>query len=161
MSKKELNELYKRLEDKAEEIASYLPKTDGKKNKCSYQSGNYTLEAHTFVPFSYPIPVFTLPGLGRIEVHPEQVVFSAKIKRKDALVMDYSLLSDYDFAAFDKESFPEVFYAKKDSFLEEMLIRLEKSQAKELVFVFSFGFEVTKEELLPFLKLVKSLGFKY
>ncbi|OUN23473.1 hypothetical protein B5G37_08375 [Pseudoflavonifractor sp. An85] len=117
------------------------------------EDGNWTREA-------YPIPVIGVKGFCDIEVQPDHISVSTKLKRSTALNYSFVKFAEYDFEAYGVEDYLADFYHPGQT-IEELKENIRACQEQEIGFSFSFPFDVNGQRMYEFVKLLRREGFYY
>ena len=117
------------------------------------EDGNWTREA-------YPIPVIGVKGFCDIEVQPDHISVSTKLKRSSALNYSFVKFAEYDFEAYGVEDYLADFYPPGQT-IEELKENIRACQEREIGFSFSFPFDVDGQKMYEFVKLLRREGFYY
>lgn len=158
MEKKQLNEIYERLDTKAKRIVRRFA-GNGFACEMAYFNGHYSKNGQGEYEIEYfPIPVISLKGCCDIELEPDGITVSAKLARKEALAMDYTALSDYRFEVYGMEDYLSDYYGQKDT-VEQLLCNLGQSKEKEIGYSFIFDFDTEEERLYELVCLLREKGF--
>lgn len=139
MNKKELNDLYKALYNKAQRLRSPFISTSGK-FKCSmgFYNGHYSKnEEGNYQMEFFPIPVISITDCCDIEIGIDMISISTKLSRRDAEAFDYSLLEKYDFEAYGVENYLEDYYSK-GSAIDDFIHKIKESNEQNIGFSFIF-----------------------
>ena len=155
MERIELNEIYRKLDEKAREISKLFHCTFGYYNRHYHrnESGNYDMDY-------FPIPVVTVKDICDIEIDLTQVSITAKRTRDKALSYDFNKLSSYSFEAFGVENYLDDFYVAEDT-IDTMIDKIMKSNEENNFFSFYFPYEVTPDTIYDFVNFIQKEGFFY
>lgn len=162
MEIKELNDFYKLLDSRAHEIASSLLKIHGGiKYTIGYYNGHYskTNDGNYKMDY-YPIPVISVSNICDIEINLDSTSLSTKLKRKNALVFDYSKLKNYDFEVYGIDDYLDDYYVKGNS-IESLKKKLSESKEDNIGFTFSFDKNINAEQMLKLVRFLSLNGFFY
>ena len=155
MVRRQLNDVYKKLDEKAREISKLLDCDfcyyNGHYHKNS--SGNYEMEY-------FPIPVLTLKGVCDIEIELNQISVTTKLTRDNAISYDFIKFQSYNFEAYGVENYLDDFYLDGDT-LSSMKDRIKSSNEQNVFFSFYFPFEVESSVVREFVELISKEGFFY
>lgn len=102
----------------------------------------------------YPIPVIHVNGYCDVEIHPDNIIVSTKLKRRDALSYSYEKVKQYSFEAFGVEGYPDAYRLEGQS-VEEMKQAIKKGDEKEIGFAFRFSWEMDGKQMYEFAKLLR------
>lgn len=162
MEIKELNDFYKLLDDRANEIVSSFLKTHGGfKHTIGYYNGHYSKDDDGNYKLDYyPIPVISVFNICDIEINLYNTSLSTKLKRKNALAFDYSKLKDYDFEVYGVDDYLDDYYVKGNS-IESLMKNLRESKEENIGFAFSFDKNIDGEQILKFIIFLSFNGFFY
>lgn len=154
----QLNEFYKRLDDKKRELARAFQKD---KRTVGYFNGHYRKDERGEFKMDYfPIPEITLPGLCDIEINPNDITISTKLSRDTALSYDFNNLSDYRFEAFGVDDYLSDYYTPGNT-IDELIENIQKSNDAEIGFAFIFTHDLDADTLYKFTDFLRSEGFFY
>lgn len=157
MNIKELNEFYQQLEFNAIRILHSL--FDTFDVSMAYFNGHYSKNENEEIEYQYyPIPVIEVKKLCDIEIEPQQISISTKLKRKEALSFDYSCLKDFTYEVYGVEDYLMDF---KASSIEEMIIKIKQSDEEEIGFSFIFESNVDEKKVFNFIKFLRQKKFYY
>lgn len=162
MNRDELNEIYKKLENRMHRIiAPFTSLHKGFDFSCGYYSGHYHKNAEgKYVMDFFPIPVVTVKGLCDIEIDLDKVSVSTKLRREVALNYSYEKLSGYEFEAYGVDGYLDDFYVKGNSY-SELVENIASSKEKEIGFSFLFSEDAGAEEIYKCVKSLRKDGFFY
>lgn len=158
--KEQLNEFYKNLDDKAEQIKEIL-KRKGFKVEKKYYNGHYNKDASgNYVMDYYPIPFIEVSGLCDIEIVGTHINITTKTSIKNAIELNYDKLSDYYFEVYGVVDYLSDYYRSGDDILK-LYKSLEACNEKEIGFGFSFANNTTADKILSVVVTLKQNGFYY
>lgn len=162
MNIKGLNEFYKSLEDRANQITSTLSKIHGEfKFTTAYYGGHYYKnQAQEYEIAYYPIPVISVKNICDIEINVNNISISTKLTRDRALIFNYDLLSKYDFEVYGVEDYLSSYYRKGLSF-EHLIDNIKSSDEKEICFAFEFSKDSNCDIILDIVRFLCFNGFYY
>ena len=162
MNRDELNEIYKKLENRMHRIiAPFTSLHKGFEFFCGYYSGHYYKNAEgKYVMDFFPIPVVTVKGLCDIEIDLDKVSVSTKLRREVALNYSYDKLSVYEFEVYGVDEYLDDFYVKGNSYAE-LVENIASSKEKEIGFSFLFSKDVDAEVIYKCVKFLRKEGFFY
>lgn len=162
MNRSNLNNIYKTLEDKKNELVE--PFSSSQKEfqyTIGYFNGHYSKDDNGMYTIDYfPIPVISIKDICDIEIGLDYISISTKLKRAVALQFDYHKLSKYKFEAYGVDEYLDDFYVEGNTF-QELIYNIEKSSEKDIGFSFQFQWNFNGEQLLNFTKFLKEEGFFY
>lgn len=121
--------------------------------KWKMEDGTWTREAH-------PIPVIGVKGFCDIEVQPDHISVSTKLKHSTALNYSFNKFAGYDFEAYGVEDYLADFYHPGQT-MEALKENIRACQEREIGFSFSFPFDVDGQKIYEFVKLLRREGFYY
>ena len=126
-----------------------------------WYSGHYhKMEDGTWTREAYPIPVIGVKGFCDIEVQPDHISVSTKLKRFAALNYSFLKFAEYDFEAYGVEDYLADFYHPGQT-MEKFKENIRACQEREIGFSFSFPFDVDGQKMYEFVKLLRREGFYY
>ena len=162
MDRDELNEIYKKLENRMHKIvAPFTSLHKGFDFSCGYYSGHYHKNAEgKYAMDFFPIPVVTVKGLCDIEIDLDKVSVSTKLKREVTLNYSYEKLSDYEFEAYGVDGYWDDFYVKGNTYAE-LVENITRSKEKEIGFSFLFSRDVEADVIYKCVRLLRKEGFFY
>lgn len=156
----ELNAVYNRLEMKQGEIL-YAMHHRVFELKTGWYNGHYHRDENwEWSRDSYPIPVVEVRGYCDIEIQLDAIFVTTKLKRDTALNYSFEKFSAYAFEAYGVEDYLAEFYHAGQT-IQEMKANIRASEEKEIGFSFSLPFDVEREHLYEFVKLLRREGFYY
>lgn len=160
MNRKELNEYYKSLDDKAKGILLKL-KNQGIACDMGYYNGHYTKDEEGEYQLDFfPIPVIGVKGLCDIEISSDGISVSSKLSRQQALEFNYDRIMDLAFEAYGIDDYLTDFY-NRDFTISQMLENIKHTQEAQIGFSFSLGLDMPIEDLYEFICFLKINGFYY
>lgn len=163
MDKELLNELhifYDRLEQKSVQIGHALFHRIFEL-EIGWYNGHYHKSGHgTWIREAYPIPVVGVKGFCDLEIHPDHIAVSTKLKRCAALNKSFDQFVGYDFEAYGVEDYLADFYHPGQT-MEELKENIRACKEQEIGFSFSFPFDVDGQRMYEFVKLLRREGFYY
>jgi len=161
MNKKQLNDFYGILCDKARNLSSpFISKPEEYRCEVGFYNGHYSKnEKGDYEMEFYPIPVISIMGICDIEVEIDVVSVSSKLTKTQAEKLDYSLLQGYRFEAYGVENFTEDYYTQGVS-LEDFICRVKASDEKDIGFSFIFD-SMNAIEVKAFVEFLVKNGFFY
>lgn len=125
----------------------------------AWYSGHYHKgEDGTWTSESYPIPVIGVKGFCDIEVQPDHISVSTKLKRCTARNDSFNKFAGYDFEAYSVEDYLADFYHPGQT-MEESKENIRACQEREIGFSFSFPFDVDGQKMYEFVMLLRREGF--
>ncbi|NJE73922.1 MULTISPECIES: hypothetical protein [unclassified Pseudoflavonifractor] len=117
-------------------------------------------EDGTWIREAYPIPVIGVKGFCDIEVQPDHISVSTKLRRSTALNYSFNKFAEYDFEAYGVEDYLADFYHPGQT-IEELKENLLACNEPELGFSFTLPFDVDGAEILELVQLLRREGFYY
>ena len=155
MIRRQLNEIYIKLDKKAKEISKYFNCTFGYYNGHYYktESGNYEMDY-------FPIPVISVKGICDIEVDLNQITVTTKLKRDKAISFDYDKVKAYNFEAYGVENYLDNFFVSGDT-IDNMIKKIKGSNEENIFFSFIFSNNVNNNTLFEFVKFLDNFCFFY
>ena len=155
MERSQLNEIYKKLDEKAKDISKLLHCDFGYYNGHYYKtkSGKYEMDY-------FPIPVISLKGVCDIEIASNQISVTTKLTRDMAISYDFEKVKSYSFEAYGVENYLDDFYLVGDT-INDMVEKIKNSREQHIFFSFNFPFEVAASVVCEFIKLIRNEGFFY
>lgn len=162
MNIEELNEIYKKLEDKATQLSSPFCKIHNAFDyKVAYYSGHYSKNKDgSYRKDYYPIPVIEIKKFCDIEVGLNRITVSTKLKRDTALTFDYSKISKYHFEVYGVEDFTTDYFIKGDT-IDNLLNNIKSSMEKEIGYSFIFDYDLSGKDLYNFVLFIRKNEFYY
>ena len=158
--KEQLNEFYKNLDDKAEQIKDLL-KRKGFKAEKRYYNGHYNKDASgNYVKDYYPVPVIEVEGVCDIEIVGMHINITTKTSIKNAIEFNYEKLSEYYFEVYGVVDYLSDYYKSGDDIVK-LYKNLETCNEKEIGFGFSFTNSTTADKILSVVVTLKQNGFYY
>ncbi len=158
--KQQLNEFYKNLDDKAEQIKEVLNRKGFKAEK-RYYNGHYNKDVSgNYVRDYYPIPVIEVSGLCDIEIVGIHINITTKTSIKNAIDFNYEKLSEYYFEVYGVVDYLSDYYRSGDDILK-LYKNLEACNEKEIGFGFSFVNNTSADKILNVVATLKQNGFYY
>ncbi len=155
MERRQLNEIYRKLDTKAREISKLLHCTFSYYNGHYYrnESGDYEMDY-------FPIPVITIKGVCDIEIALNQISITAKLPRDKAISYDYKKVKPYSFEAYGVENYLDDFYIAGNT-IETMIEKIMKSEEENIFFSFYFPYDVNSGTVCEFVQFIRTEGFFY
>lgn len=162
MEKNELNNIYKKLETKSNELSSPFNKIHKVFDyKVAYFSGHYSKNEHGKYEMDYfPIPVISIVNYCDIEIGLNGISLTTKLKRLNALNFDYQKLKDYRFEVYGVTDYLSDYYTEGNT-IEDLVKNIQSSQEHEIGFSFKFDEDIQAEDLYRFVLLIRRKGFFY
>ena len=159
--KDQLNKFYKNLDDKANQIKDSLIK-NGFSVKKGYFNGHYLDKdsSGNYVKDFYPIPVLEVEGLCDIEIGGDCLNISSKTSIKNAFHLDYEKFLGYSFDVYGVVDYLSDYY-KSGEDIAKLYMNLKASKENEIGFAFNFFKNVTTDEILEVMVLLKNNSFYY
>lgn len=156
----EIQRFYDRLERKSAQIGHALSHRIFEL-EVGWYNGHYHKGDHeTWMRESYPIPVISVKGLCDIEIQPDHISVSTKLKRSAALSDSFEMFVEYDFEAYGVEDYLTDFYHTGQT-IEELKENILACKEREIGFSFVFPFDADNERMFEFVKLLRREGFYY
>lgn len=155
MDRRQLNEIYEKIDKKAHEISEIIHCPFGYYNGHYYknQYGNYEVDY-------FPIPVISIKGLCDIEIGLDQISVTAKLTREKAVSYNYEKVKDYSFEAYGVENYLEDLFIAEDT-IESMIDKIIKSKEENIFFSFCFPYDTEAVIVCEFVKFIVKEGFFY
>ena len=155
MERNQLNEVYKKLDQKARAISKLLNSDFG------YFNGHYNKNAHGDYEMDYcPIPVISLKGVCDIEIDLNQISVTTKLSRENAISYEFEKLKSFSFEVYGVENYLDDFYAAGDT-ISNMKERIKSSKEKSVFFSFCFPFDVAVSVVCEFISFIEKESFFY
>lgn len=159
--REELNDLYKILDFKKNELVSSLNSLDGGFNcDVGYYNGHYSKDEDGEYQIDFfPIPVISVMGLCDIEINLDAISVSTKLTREKAIQFEYNKLISFEFEVYGVEDYLSDYYMK-DGNISNLVKRIKESNEKNIGFSFLFNKDIDGKsihELTSF--LVKNCFF--
>lgn len=161
MNKKELNNFYKNLYIKAQELVSpFISLHNNYKCEMGFYNGHYSKnETGNYQMEFFPIPVISIKGCCDIEVGFDSITISTKLSKHDTEMFDYNLLEKYEFEAYGVENYLHDYYLK-GSTIDEFIQKVKESNEKEIGFSFVFN-DLDRDKVYKFVQFLKKNKFYY
>ena len=155
VERSQLNEIYKKLDEKAKDISKLFHCDFSYFNGHYYktQSGEYEMDY-------FPIPVVSLKGVCDIEIALNQISVTTKLTRETAISYDFEKVKSYSFEAYGANNYLDDFYIVGDT-INNMVEKIKSSRETHIFFSFYFPFEVATSIVCEFVKLIRNDGFFY
>ena len=99
-------------------------------------------------------------GFCDIEVQPDHISVSTKLRRSTALNYSFNKFAEYDFEAYGVEDYLADFYHPGQT-IEALKENLLACNEPELGFSFTLPFDVDGAEILELVQLLRQEGFYY
>ena len=155
-----LNQIYRNLELKCMELVSVLQHRIFK-IKTGFYNGNYHRgEEGAYTMDYYPIPVIEVRGYCDVEIELDHIAISTKLRKETALDYSFEKVKKYPFEAYGVEDYLADYYHPGQP-VEALKENIRKSDEREIGFSFYFDFDVEKEKIFEFVKLLRREGFYY
>ena len=159
--KDQLNEFYKNLDDKANQIRNVLMKNGFRVEKGYFNGHYYNKDAFgNYVKDYYPIPVIEVMELCDIEIVGPHINISTKTSLKNAIHLDYEKLSGYYFEVYGVVDYLADYY-KSGEDIVKLYKNLEACKEKEIGYAFSFANNTPLDVILKFIVVLRNNGFYY
>ena len=156
----EMQRFYDRLETKSGQLFHALFHRVFELEVGWYSGHYHKSKDGTWTREAYPIPVIGVKGFCDIEVQPDHISVSTKLKRTTALNYSFVKFAEYDFEAYGVEDYLADFYHPGQT-MEELKENIRACQEREIGFSFSFPFDVDGQKMYEFVKLLRREGFYY
>ncbi len=153
--RRQLNERYKPLHDRAKRLAELLG------GKVTWYNGHYSKnEAGEYELEYFPIPVVEIKAKCDIEIGFEQTSLTTKLTRENALKYDFGRLEGYSFEAFGEEAYLEDYFTPGDS-IESLRGRIAASRERNICFSFALQYSTPDKAVCELVELLIKDGFFY
>lgn len=161
MNKRELNEFYKTLHNKAQNLILPFISVHEKYNcVMGFYNGHYSKNDDGIYEMEfYPIPVISIKDCCDIEVGLDTISISTKLSRHEVEFFDYSLLEKYKFEAYGVENYLDDYYTE-GSTIEEFIHKVKKSKEQNIGFSFLFD-SLDGNQLYAFVEFLLKNKFFY
>lgn len=160
MNKRELNSIYSELEVSTAVMVRYLDDMAGLNYTVGFYNGHYSKNAQgEYEREFYPIPVISVAGVCDIEIEPDAIAVSSKLKRETALLFDYNALKEYKFEVYGVEDYLADYYVNRD--VDKLLENIGNSQEREIAYRFTFGKSSDFKQVARLTLFLRSNGFYY
>lgn len=155
MERRQLSEIYEKLDKKAQEICEIMHCSFGYYNGhyCKNQYGNYEMDY-------FPIPVISVKGLCDIEIGLDKISVTTKLTREKAISYNYEKVKDYCFEAYGVENYLDDFFLAGNT-IENMVDKILKSKEENIFFSFYFSDNTEAVIVCEFVKFIVKEGFFY
>ena len=155
MNRSQLNEIYKKLDVKAQEFGKLLQCAYGFYNGHYHKNtvGNYEMDY-------FPIPVISVKGLCDVEIDLNQISITTKLTRNKVLSYDFDKFKSYNFEVYGVENYLEDFYVVGDT-ISGMIERIKASKEENVFFSFYFPFELPANVVREFVDFIGKEDFFY
>lgn len=94
-----------------------------------------------------------------IEIEPDAIAVSSKLKRETALLFDYNALKEYKFEVYGVEDYLADYYVNRD--VDKLLENIGNSQEREIAYRFTFGKSSDFKQVARLTLFLRSNGFYY
>ena len=159
--KDQLNEFYKNLDDKTNQIRDILVKNGFRVEKGYFSGQYYNKDASgNYVKDYYPLPVVGVKGLCDIEVVGTHLNVSTKTSIKNAIHFNYDKFSDYYYEVYGVNDYLADYY-KSGEDIVKLYKNLEACDEKEIGFAFNFANNTSVDKILKFVVILRNNGFYY
>ena len=155
MERNQLNEIYKKLDGKAQDISKLLHCTFGYYNGHYHKNtaGNYEIDY-------FPIPVISVKGLCDVEIELNHISIATKLSRNRAISYNFEKIKSYNFEAYGVENYLDDFYLAGDT-ISSMIEKIKASKEENVFFSFYFPFEVSACIVSEFVNFIGKEGYFY
>lgn len=158
--REQLNDFYKKLDDKAEQIKNILIKNGFQAEK-KYSNGQYNKNAAgEYVKEYFPIPVIEVKDLCEIEIVGMRINITSMTNIDNAIHFDYSKISEYYYEVYGVVNYLSDYY-KNGEELSVLFKNLGASEEQEIGFAFSLADDIKEDKILSLVNLLKSNAFYY
>lgn len=155
MERRQLNDIYKKLDKKAHEIGERFHCTFG------YYNGHYSKNGLGDYEIDYfPIPVISVKGICDIEIGLDQITVTTKLTREQALYNQFEHVKSYKFEVYGVDNYLDDFYLAGDT-IGDMIEKIKESKEQNVFVTFCFPFEASPDELSELVSLISKEGFFY
>ena len=155
VERKQLNEIYKKLDDKAQDINKLLHGVLG------YYNGHYHKNtAGNYERDYFPIPVISVKGLCDVEIELNQISITTKLTRKKAISYNFEKVKSYHFEAYGVENYLDDFYFEGNT-ISSMIEKIKASKEENVFFSFYFPLEVSAGIVSEFVNFIGKEGYFY
>lgn len=155
-----LNQLYRCLDERCTALTSAL-RAASSPAAYAYYNGHYRKnDAGSYEMDYFPIPVISVDGLCDLEINLDAVSISAKLKRKHALLFDYTKLARFRFEVYGVEDYLADFYGEGMSF-DELRSNLDTSDEAEIGFSLYFAADTAPSVIVEAVQFLQQEGFYY
>ena len=155
MERNQLNDLYKKIERKAQELCDQLHGSFG------YYNGHYhKSEIGEYEMDYFPIPVISFKGICDIEIDFDQISVTTKLTRDMAISYNFEKVKSYSFEAYGVENYLDDLYIDGDTICD-MIEKIQQSNETNVFFSFNFPFEIAASTLYEFVNFISKEGFFY
>ena len=153
MERSQLNELYRNLDSKAQEISKCLCCDYGYYNGHFHKnaSGNYEMDY-------FPIPVVSLKGVCDVEIDFDCISVTTKLTKEKALCYNFEKLKNYNFEVYGVENYLDDFYVLGDT-LGDMIEKIRNSSEENIFFSFYFPADTPVDAVCKLVNFIKQEGF--
>lgn len=156
----ELQRFYSRLETRSGELFHALFHRVFQL-ELGWYSGHYQKNQQgSWIYEFYPVPVIEVKGFCDIEVQPDHVFVTTKLKRSAVLNQSFDKFVAYSFEAYGVEDYLADFYHSGKT-IAELKEKIRNCQEQEIGFTFEFPFDVEGGRMYEFVKLLRREGFYY
>ena len=155
MERRELNEIYMKLDKKAHELSKIFQCAFGYYNRHYYKNESGQNEMDYF-----PIPVITIENICDIEIGLNEITVTTKLTKDGVLSYDFEGIKGYNFEAYGVEDYLDDFYTA-GSTIDMMLEKVSNSSEENVFFSFCFPFETDADTIYKFVKFIRTEGFFY
>ena len=155
VKRSQLNEIYRKLDGKAQELGKLLQCAYGYYNGHYHKNivGNYEMDY-------FPIPVISIKDLCDVEIDLKQISITTKLTRDKALSYDFEKVKSYNFEVYGAEEYLDDFYVVGDT-ISGMIEKIKASKEENIFFSFYFPFEVSANIVSEFVNFIGKEGFFY
>ena len=155
MERRQLNEIYAKLDKKAQDIAKLLGCDYG------YYNGHYHKnETGNYEKDYFPIPVISVKGLCDVEIDLDGISVTAKLTKDRAISYDFEKIKSFNFEVYGVENYLEDFYVLGDT-IASMIEKLSNCKEENVFFSFYFTNDTPVDTICKLVKLIEEEGFFY
>jgi len=145
--KSELNEIYKSLCTKSNEICDGFKKA-GFKVASGFHNNHYVRNGEGFCIEHYPIPVLGIAGVGDVGIDIDATWMEIVLDKKIAVSLDYpSLARLYSFEVYGSENFLSDFHNEQSS-PHEIVEKLQACDESQICITFTFPRDCSPDNLI-------------
>lgn len=156
-----LNEIYKPLIAKSDKLFNMLNAIYHKKVSLGFYNNHfYKNENGEYLPDYFPIPVVSIENFCDLEFDLDCISITTKLKKDDAIKLDYSKISKYIFEIYGVNEYLTDYYTENTD-IYDALNKLKNSSESEFFYTFYFNHDTLEDKLSDVLKYLSDNKFYY
>ena len=160
--KKEFNTIYQKTNERCRDLASLFCKARTFNYHTCFKNDTYEkLKNGRFIQNEYPVSAIHVHNYGMILIDENEIFVHTKLNVNDLVNFMPSRFASFDYEIYSCHERNYIFFKSNEVHTNKLKEKVNEIYDNDVMFEFSFPFQIDKNEMFDFFKLLKRNRFKY